>query len=257
MALLYGLGAPDFTTIGLNPERLLPVEPMEFSIEGESEKKESKKFRDGKIVTAGSALASETYTMKIGIEAVNWLAMQFAFGELAGLTASVALPELKYASFNSSAEIVDSDLNSETLVWATVMTAGSWGKQGPLTRVAASATPTARQFKADITSNPKKLVGHSGLANAPVAYRIFKTHTNIESIGAEAVYTALSAFSFSGTGYLDEELVKIIIPRITRSNIPTLAISDVTKFELDFDMIVQGSFRTAFQVYNLTTAGVA
>jgi hypothetical protein len=96
MALLYGLGSPDFLTAGLNPERLLPVEPMEFSIEGASEKKESKKFKDGKIVTAGSASSSETYTTKIGIQAVNWLSLQFAFGELAGTTASIALPDVRY-----------------------------------------------------------------------------------------------------------------------------------------------------------------
>ena len=254
MALFYGMGSPDFLTQGLNPERLLPVEPMEFSIEGASEKKESKKFKDGKIVTAGSAVASETYTMKIGIEAVNWLALQFAFGELAGVTPSIALPEIKYGTVPSSApyEITDTGI-TDTNIWLTVLTAGAWGRARPLNKVA--GTPQAGEFQVNTTT--AKLIFNAAQAGAPFAYRIFKTYTNIESIGAEAVFTALSSFSFSAVGYLDEENVKIVVPKITRANIPTLNVSDVTKFELEFDMIVSGSFRTAFQVYNLTTAPVA
>jgi enhancing lycopene biosynthesis protein 2 len=246
------MGYPDFLTAGLNPERLLPVEPMEFSIEGASEKKESKKFKDGKIVTAGSAVSSEKYTMKIGIQAVNWLSMQFAFGELAGVTSSIALPELRYGTVPSAApyEVADADI-SDTNVWATVLTAGGWGRARPLNK--AASAPQTGEFQVNTSS--KKLVFNAAQAGAPFAYRIFKTYANIESIGAEGVFTALSSFAFSAVGYLDEEKVKIIIPKIIRANIPTLNISDVTKFDLEFDMIVSGSFRSAFQVYNLSTVG--
>lgn len=254
MALFYGLGYPDFLTAGLNPERLLPVEPMEFSIEGASEKKESKKFKEGKIVTAGSAVSSETYTMKLGIEAVNWLSLQFAFGELAGLTASVALPEIKYGTVPTASpyEITDAEI-SDTNVWVTTTAAGAWGRARPLGR--AASAPQAGEFQVNTTT--KKLIFNVAQAGAPFAYRLFKTRTNIESIGAEAVFTALSSFAFSAVGYLDEEMVKIVVPRITRSNIPTLNVADVTKFDLEFDMVVSGSFRSAFQIYNLTTAPVA
>lgn len=250
MALIYGLGSPDFLTAGLNPERLLPVEPMEFSIEAESEKKESKKFKDGLIVTAGSAQTSEKYTMKIKIEAANWLAIQFAYGELAGITTSVALPEIKYASVPTTAPyvITDADITSTT-VWTTVTTAGTWGKAGPLAKE--TTTPTAAGFVPDGTAHT--LTFHSSRAGAPVAYRVFKTYSNIESIGAETVFTAFSSFSFSGIIYGDEEKIKIVIPKITRTNIPTLNVSDLTSFELDFDLIVSGSDRKPFKLYNLST----
>lgn len=254
MAIFYGAGSPDFTSVGLNPERLLPVEPMEISIEGASEKKKSTKYKDGLIVTAGSAQSTEEYTAKIGIEAVNWQSIQFAYGELAGITTSVALPELRYATVPASGtyEVADADI-SDTNVWVTVMTAGSWGRAKPLTKVV--GTPAAGEFKVD--TSLKKLVFNAAQASAPFAYRLFKTYTNIESIGAEAVFTALSSFSFSAIGYLDEEKVKMVIPKMTKSNIPTLNISDVTKFELEFEMIVSGSNRKPFQFYNLTTAPVA
>lgn len=250
MALMYGLGSPDFLTAGLNPERLLPVEPMEFSIEGESEKKESKKFKDGLVVTAGSAQTSEKYTMKIKIEAVNWLAIQFAYGELAGLTASASLPEIKYASVpTASPYVIEDDDITSTNVWATVMTAGAWGKAGPLAKE--TTTPTAAGFVPDGTANTLTL--HSSRAGAPLAYRVFKPYSNIESIGAETAFTAFSAFSFSGILYGDEEKVKIVIPKIVRTNIPSLNVADLSSFELEFDLIVTGSDRKPFKLYNLTT----
>jgi hypothetical protein len=257
MALYYGMGSPDFTTLGLNPERLLPVEPMGFTIDGASEKKESKKYRDGKVVTAGSALASDKYTAKCELEAANWLAIQWAYGELAGLTPSVALPDLQYLTVPGGAtpEIAISDL-SDANVLVTVMQAGSWGKAKPLTRVTGS-TINAGEFKADLTSTPKKLIFNTAQSGAPIGVRRLKNYTNIESLFAEQVFTTFSAFSFSGLIYGDEETIKIYIPKITRSNIPSLDISDITKFSLEYEMIVTGSFRSAFQLYNLTTAGIA
>lgn len=256
MAILYGIGSPDFTTLSLNPARLLPVEPMEFSLEGASEKKESTKFKDGKIVKAGSVVSKETYTMKVGIEAVNWMALQFAYGELAGVTASASLPILKYATVPSTSpyEIVDTDITTTTVqVSVTQSGAGTWGRARPLTRN--TTTPTSGEFQ--VTTGSNKLTFNAAQAGAPIAYRTFKTYTNIESIGAESVYTAFSTFTFSGILYMDEELVKVVVPTISRSNIPTLSVVDTTKFELEFDITISGSFRTAFQMYNLSTAPVS
>jgi hypothetical protein len=251
MAIMTGLGRPDFTTIGLTQEKLLPVEPMEFEITGESEKKESKKFVDGKLVTAGTALGSTTFTMKIGIEAINWLAIQFAFGELAGTTASIALPELRYGTVPTATpyEVADADITDD-LIQVSINAKGAWGEPRPLTKITGAGAPTTGQFKVDTTA--KKLIFNAAEAGAPFVYRIFKTQTALPSIGAEPVFEALSAFSFSGIGHTDEGRVKIIIPKINRSSVPSISLSDVTKFELEFDLLTVGSDRFPFKMFKLS-----
>lgn len=244
MALLYGIGSFDFLTLGLTPERLLPVEPMEFTLAGESTSKTSTKFKDGILVTAGTAQAGETFTLTIGIEAVNWLSLQFAYGELASTTASIALPTLKYATIPALTpfEIIDTDLTS-LVVYATDLASGI-----PLTRVVGAPAATG-EFQ--VVTGTTRLVFHSSDAGKAIAYRTFKAYTDVSTIGVEAVATTLSNFQFSGVCYNDEEKYELVIPKMGKTNIPSLGISDVTKLDVEFQLALTGSNRKVFQLIKL------
>ena len=250
MTIMTGLGRPDFTTAGLSPERMLPVEPMEFTISGSADKKKSRKFVDGKLVTAGTALGGEEFTMKVGIEAVNWLALQFGLGELAQLTASIALPELRYGTvpFSAPYEVADPDL-LDANVFASLMGRGAWGESKPLKLKGGAVAPAALEFKVDSTEH--KLSFNAALAGAPFAYRVFKVQTNLESIGAEPIFEALSAFAFSGIIHTDEGRIRLIVPKIVRNSAPSLNIGDVAKLEIEFDLVVANGNRSAFKLFKL------
>lgn len=249
MAIMTGLGKPDFTTLGLVQERLLPVEPMEFSIDGTADKKKSTKFKDGKLVTAGSALGSEEYVMKIGIESVNWLALQFAFGELSGNTSSIALPELRYGVVPAASPytFVDADITTNQVLVTTIKPGASKG-QKPVTRIA-SGPPADNEFT--VTTGTGTLTFNAAQAGMAFAYRIAKTFTNLQSIGQEAVFEALSAFSFSGIAHTDEGLVKLVIDKMIKTSVASITLSDVTKLELEFDLVVEGTNRLPFKTYAL------
>lgn len=252
MAIMTGLGRPEFLTAGLTQEKLLPMEPMEFEITGESTQLESTKYVDGTKVTAGVANDSTTYTMKIGIEAIDWLAIQFAFGELAGVTPSAALPELRYGTIPASVayEFEDLEIDDE-VIQVTLNAKGAWGEPRPLTRITGMGAPTTGQFKVDVPNT--KLLFNAAQAGAPFAYRIYKTYTDIDSIGVEAVFQALSAFSFSGIAHTDTGRVKIVVPKIVRFGLPSLKLSEVGKFELEFRLIQITGKRVYWETYKLPT----
>lgn len=241
--IIYGLGSPIFETKTATPFMLF-VEPMEFSIEGEPEEKESTKYKDGKIVTAGSFVSKETYTLTIGIEAITWQVIQFAYGLLAGVTASAPLPQLRFGTVDPTTYTIDdADITTEDVL-ATVVD-GS-----PLIKTAAVGSPAAGQYKVDTTNN--ELLFNSALAGATVAYRVFETLTNVETIGVEAAYTAFNTFKFSGLGYHGDGFkVQIVVPSLSKVGIPTFNIADVTKFELSYKMIVSGSDYLPFKMYKV------
>lgn len=232
MAILTGFGYPDF----LVNNRLLDIEPMEITIEGNSDLKKARKYVNGKLVTAGTATGEETYTMKVGIEAITWQALQFGFGQLASTASSLDLPERKTGTVPGSTayEIVDTDITT-TSVWATIRNDGAWGKAGPLERV--TGTPTGRQFKVETSGT--KLVFPSTLAGAKILYRLFKTQTAIDAIGVSQTPQLLNEFSFSGVTFGDSETgqFKIYIPKATKAGIPSFNPSDVTKIEIDYELV--------------------
>jgi hypothetical protein len=232
MAILTGFGYPDF----LVNNNLLDIEPMEISIEGSSDLKKAKKYVNGKLVTAGTATGEETYTMKVGIEAITWQALQFGFGQLASSESSLALPERRTLTVPSSSpyEVVDADI-ANTSVWATIRNDGTWGKAGPLERVTGS--PTGKQFKVDVSGT--KLVFPSTLAGAKILYRLFKTQSAIDAIGVSQTPQLLNEFSFSGVTFGDSETgkFKIYIPKATKASIPSFNPSDVTKLEIDYELV--------------------
>jgi hypothetical protein len=242
--ILYGLGSPDFTTLG---GKFIYVEPMEFAITGEGGVKESKKFVNGKLVTAGSVLDGETFKLKVGIQAASWTALQFAFGELAGVTSSVSLPEVRYARVPLVApfEIADPDFATSAGVWVFQV--------DPIDKalVLSVGVPAVGAFQVNTAGS--KIVLNASQAGASVAYRVFKTYTNIASIGVEerAAGDILDQFSFSGFCYADTKRYKIVIPKMGRISVPSLNISDVTKLEVEYQLAVVSGKQKSFELYDI------
>ncbi|NCJ06683.1 hypothetical protein GS597_09220 [Synechococcales cyanobacterium C] len=248
MAILYGFGDLELTTTDLTTNVLLPIPGIEFEINADSDKKVARFYNKGEIQVAGSKVVERTYSIKLGIEAINWLQMQLAFGELAQTVASVALPELRYATVPSASpyEIEDADI-STTDVLCTITTRGAWGEAGPLARV--TEAPATRQFQVNTADD--KLIFNAAQAGAIFAYRLFKTHSNLQAIGAGQVADVLDNFSFSGIGYGDEFQAgaKIVVPKLARASEPTLNIQDVTKLEIEFDLLTPPGKRKPYEIY--------
>jgi hypothetical protein len=248
--IMTGLGNPIFETKGLAEDFLLPVEPMEFAISGEANKIQARKFYKGRLVIAGSKLNSETYSMTIGIEAVNWLAIQFAFGQLSTSQAAVDFKEVTYEVVPATPfEIPMTLLNDQ--VFVTVLERGAWGASKPLKR-RTTGTLIAGEFKADVSNN--KLVFHSSLAGAPIAVRKIKTLANLEGIGNSAAAIQLGNFSFEGIGYCGDFEVGFKIPSIIKTSAPSISLSDVTKFDIEFDLPTITGKSLPFEIWQLPAA---
>ncbi len=249
--LLTGLGRPDFTLIqGLFP-KFLHVEPLAFSISGDSKKEESFKFVDGLRKRAGSKIIEELYMLKVEIEAASWTAIQFALGKASTNVPSINLPEVRYANIPTAGntEIVDPDLGAALGVQVFVTESGTWGDEGALS-VLATGNPAAGQFKVDQDSN--KIIFNAAQAGATVAYRLIKTFTNLDAIGVDRVAQALTQFSFSGLSYTDSgEFYKIIIPKMNRAKVVSLALGEKTKFEIEFDLAVAAGQTSEYQMIRM------
>lgn len=249
--ILTGLGRPSFITPGTAATaKHFPIEPLEFSIEANSTKLQAKKYVNGVKTVAATRIGEVLYTLKLGIEAISWAAMQFALGEVAGTTASIALPEIRYATVPTSSpyEITDTDIGDSAGVWVNVLDSGTWGADDQLTFQGTSG-PAAGSFYVD--SGADKLVFNAAQAGAPISYRILKTHTNLASIGQEQVVTLLDNMAFDGITYSDKEYYKIRIPRLLRASAPSLNLADVTKLEVEFDLATPSGLRKPFQIFKM------
>jgi hypothetical protein len=242
--IMYGLGQPDFTTL---LGRFIYVEPLKFELTGEGGEIISEKFVSGRKVVAGSLLDGEKYKLKIGIQAASFTALAWAHGEVTKTTSTVTLPEVREARVPLVApfEIVDLDLATS---------AGAWAFQtDPIDTalILSVGAPAAGAFQIDVTNT--KLVFNAAQAGAAIAYRVFKTYTNIRSIGKETLAAAdiLTQFRFGGVGYTDGRRVRIDIPKMSRVSVPSLSLSDVTTLECEFRLAVAAGERSAYQFYEL------
>ena len=251
--ILSGFGRPDFTALfpGATLPKFLHVEPLEFSLEATSSKLQARKYVEGVSTIAASKIGEFLYTLKLGIEAASWTSMQFALGELAGTTASIGLPEVRYGTvpLTTPYEIVDADLATATGAQVFITDSGTWGDEGSLTLSVAVGAAADGEFKVDTSLT--KFTFNAAQAGAPIAYRIIKTYTSLESIGQEQVATLLNSMSFSGIAYSDKEYYKVVIPQMQRVSVPSLTLSDVTKLEVEFDLQTPPGKRKPFQIFKM------
>lgn len=248
--LIAGIGRPDFTNLNSTLPEFYHIEPVQFKINSDSKKVESKKQVDGKVVRAGSKILEEEYTLVMTIEAASYTAMQIAFGRKSAKVDAV-LPEVRYKTvpLTGAFEFVDTDLGAALSVQAFVTESGAWGDEGQLTLLA-TGTPATGQFKVDSVTN--KLIFAAAQAGAPIAYRLTKSYLQLDSIGVNATAKALTRFSFSGLAYTDSgEFYKVVAPKMNLAKISSLAFDEVTKFELEYDLAVASGFSTAYQMYRM------
>ncbi len=226
------------------------VEPVAFSIEGQSEKAQSKKMVKGTVKTAGSKLTSEEYVLKLRFEALSWTALQFALATEAATTASYDLAEIRDGKVPSTSpyEFIDADISGALGLQVFIPGAGAWGDEGLLT--IATGAPNAGEVR--ITSVDDKLTFNVAQAGAPFLYRLIKNYTNIETIGVAQDAARLNGFSFSGIVYTDGgQLYKVVIPKVNRVSVPTFNVENVTAFELEYDLAIAPGYDTAYQLIKM------
>ena len=245
--ILYGIGAPVIETTDQTDNELIPVEPMEITVAGESESIRSQKFADGLLVTAGSVQISQQFTVNLGIQALDWNVLQFMYGRKAGVTTSFEIPRIRFQQVPLTAPFVieDDDIISDTLIRATVK-GGS-----PLALV--STAPNTGEFQPDAANN--QFTVNADLAGKVVAYRVFETGANLPSIGIEDT-AALNTFSLFAEMYNgNRDRYGLNVPTISRLGIPQIQINgSATQVNLEYEMIVPAGRVLPFGLLLLETA---
>lgn len=241
---MYGLGQPDFTSLA---GKFIYIEPLKFMLTGEGGEIVAEKFIKGKKMIAGSLLDGEKFKLKVGVQAISFTALAWAHGEVTKTTANISLPEVREGRVPLVApfEILDADLANS---------AGAWAFQvDPIDTALTIAVgaPGIGAFQFDTANS--KLVFNAAQAGASIAYRVFKTYTNLRSIGKETLDTSdiLSQFSFGGVGYTDGRPVRIRIPKMTRVSVPSMSMTEVGMLEVDYRLSVATGERTAYQLFEI------
>ena len=249
--ILYGLARPQLTTVIGNQTRLITFEPMSFKLETSTDVVKSTKYNtEGQIVSAGSAARSVESVLTMGVEAINWMTMQLAHGELASTTADLSIPDLKFANLPLTGPQTISDTNipsNAALVSAAIY---SGDKAVSLQRV--SGTPAGGQFSVttgSITVGP-------GYAGATVGYRILKTVPNVQSLGVDSAATVFSKLRFDGILTTDDKthVYRIEIPELSRETEPSISIEAPTRFELQYTLVTQPGKKRPYYLYKIPVA---
>lgn len=260
--MLSGVGQLFVLTQDLDANSILgeniffPGQFVDFNYEGNAETKKAKAWIDGKRKNVASATGEEEYTLTLSFEYLDWFHMGFAYDEMPQTSSNVTLPIIKKGTVPSTApyEITDADITAttEASVQVYISSRGSWGEAGP--RRKGTTTPNAGEFVADGAAT--KLIFDASDAGAPVQYIVNKTYATIESIGHEISADNFGKLAFLGDGYGPEfpSRVRIYLPNLTRSSIPSLVTDDVPKFEIQFEANVPAGSRTPHRIYNLATA---
>lgn len=248
MAILYGMARPTLTTVIGGQERLLTFEPMSFQLATNTDTVKSTKFNtEGQIVTAGTAARAIETVLTVGVEAINWMSIQLAHGELSSVSTGLEIPTLKFANL----PLTGAQTIADTIIPATAVKVSAAvytdAKAMSLTRV--SGTPGAGQFSVAagmITVGP----GNEG---ATIGYRVIETIATCDSIGVAEAPTLFSKMRFDGVLTTDDKLsvYKIAIPELSRETEPSISIESPTKFELQYTLITAPGKRRPYDLYRI------
>lgn len=251
MAILFGVGRATMVSIIAGQERLLTFEPMSFQLATDTNTVKSTKYNtDGQIVIAGSAKQSVTSTLTMGIEAITWMTMQLAHGELDSTSTDIEIPDLLFGNLplTGAQTISNSIIPANALkVTAAVYTDS---KAKSLLRV--TGTPAAGQFSVAagaITVGP-------GLAGATIGYRVLRTVPTCQSLGVEADAAKFTKFRFDGILATDDRtsVMRLEVPELSAEKEPSISIDSPTKFELAYTLIVQPGKPRPYYLYNVPAA---
>lgn len=242
--IFYGAGQFGFITNDSSADvQMLFTEPLEFSIEGESNEVVAKGQRGGITTITGAALNEQNFKAKVKIEAVSWRTLQIAFGISAATSIDFRDPTVKQARISAAGEILDADVLATVgppAFIAPVQAASpnddfSYAEAAP---AILNTALTSKQFKIDRTAN--KLIFNPAEAGKVVAYQVLKIIPLAETIGKEPIFRKLTNLSFSAIGYGNggTEHSKIIVPEMSLVSVPSLSMSgSQTSLDLEYRLI--------------------
>lgn len=236
--ILTGMGEWLMESLGLPQDILINMEPIEFSIEPTVNKVESKKFKNGRKVRAGTAINETSHTCKMSVEAIHWQIIEVAFG-MRSATQNVSWPTRKEATADATGKVVDLDITSNNLM---VVVQDATGEYIPLQPGVGGYTVTVGTNTLDVGVT---------YANSVVIYRVFKPLANAKTLGFSSVGDEFSAFKFSGVGYMGHSKVGVLIDRMALANEPTINPSDVTKLDFEFDLIAVGDAPKGYKLVEI------
>lgn len=236
--ILTGMGQFVLESLGLPTDIMLNLEPIEFSIEPSVNKVESKKFKNGKKVRAGTAINETSHTCKMSVEAIHWQIVELAFG-YRSTTETIAWPTRKEAVADAAGEIIDLDITSSNLM---VVVQDATGEYIPLAAGVGGYT---------VTVGSNKLSVGVAYAGRNVIYRVLKSLAGVKALGYSDTADEFSAFKFNGVGYMGHAQVGISIEKMALANEPTINPADVTKLDFEFDLIPVGSAPKGFKLVQI------
>lgn len=253
MAILFGMGRPSLVTTIEGKQRLLTFEPMSFQLATNTDVVKSTKYNTlGQIVTAGSAQRAVNSVLTMDIEAITWMSMQIAHGEIASTSTNLEVPELRFYTLPATGlqEISDADITTIDKVSAAVYNDSFAESLVPMS----TGTPGAGQFTVaagKITVGP----GPAGVART-IGYRVLKVVPTCQSLGVEDGAAKIGKLRFDGILTTDDErfVTKIIIPELSREQEPSLDIQSPTKLSLVYTLIVQAGKPRPYQLLNIPIA---
>lgn len=239
--MLSGVGSLCLTTLDYEADNFIfPGQFVEFSITANVSSKEALAWVQGKKQVVSSAVDTESYTLIISSDYVNWPTLGWAFDEVPSVSTNVAVPITRAAVTDSFGVINDADIPAGD-VFCYVGSRGSWGEAHAIdpSKVSASA--------GSITL--------ADYPNAPITYHFKKSYASIETIGVETNAKQYGKLAFSGIGYGPEfpNGIVIVVPEVTRNSSPSLATDDVPRLTVEYSANVPSGFNKPFRFYNLAT----
>lgn len=239
--IISGMGEFVLATLGMPTDFLINFEPIEFSIEPNLNKVESRKFKNGIKVRAGTAINELSHVLKMSVEAVHWQIIELAYGYRSGLIASVPWSARKEKVVPASGNIVDLDITSSDLM---VTIQDATGEYKPM-----AAGTGAGQYT--VTPATNTLSVGAGNAGRVVIYRVITPLANVQGLGYDAAAAAFSALTFNGVGYMGHAKMGVIVDKMALANEPTISASDVGKLDFEFDLIPVGDAPKGYKLLKI------
>lgn len=241
-------------------QQMIVPEMYSFSFNPNSSEKIARAFNlDAVLSNRSSVEGSRDDSLTLTFEEQTWDQLGFVQNERSKASGAVDLPELVYATVPETApyEIPIStwyDTGFENLIFAQIVTRGTWGERGGLTR--SSSAPSAGQYRVDIsTPGSEKLVFNAAQAGAPIAYaKITAYATGGLSYGGPGASLGWGKFEVWGTIVVPthQEGIKLWFPECFITTSPEITLDDgVPQISMTAKLGTPAGWAKPYQMFNL------
>lgn len=241
--MLTGFGSLALRTKNQTNNFIYPGKFVSFELSGDSSSNSSQGYVNGVIQTLSSAVSSETFTLTLTTQDVDFFALAWGFDALPATTASAVFPVTRTATTDGSGVINDADVSGATEVFCYLDSTTN--------------SNTAAPVPDDSVTVGAGTITISSLPNQPIVYQFDKTYTNIQTIGYEAEVTKFGSLSFSGIAYgtkFKGGRTGVYIPDITRQSSPSLSTADVPELSVTYGVNVPAGKSLPVQIYEIPVA---